>query len=65
MPLMLLLLVVLTASLYYIIKAEGGFGEFPRLMERVGIPIDEFSIFGFQFSNTDNEGVNEIDNKLK
>lgn len=44
MPLLILLLVMLSASLYYIIKAEGGFGEFPRLMERVGISMDKIQM---------------------
>jgi hypothetical protein len=41
MPLLLILLAVLLASLYYLIQAEGGFGEMPRLMERVGISAEK------------------------
>lgn len=58
MPLLIILLVVMASSLFYLIQAEGGFGEFPRLMERVGIRLDEFSIFKSQFSSKDDEQVN-------
>ena len=40
MALSLVLLAVLAASLLFIIQAEGGFGEIPRLLERAGIPAD-------------------------
>jgi len=39
-PLVVLLLVMLSAMLFGLISAEGGFGEVPRLMERVGISSD-------------------------
>jgi len=44
MPLLIILLVVLSASFFYLVQAEGGFSEFPRLIERVGIPIDKIPI---------------------
>jgi eight-cysteine-cluster-containing protein len=51
MPLALILLAVLCFSFYYLVQAEGGWGELPRLLERVGIRLDKFSVFNFQFSN--------------
>lgn len=60
MPLVLILLAVLTASLYYIIKAEGGFSEFPRLMERVGISLDKIPLLNIIFSGTENVQEKEV-----
>ena len=58
MPLALILLAVLISSFYYIVQAEGGWGELPRLMERVGIRLDKFSVFNFQFPNRAGEEKN-------
>lgn len=58
MPLLLILLAVLVGSLYYIVQAEGGWDELPRLMERVGIRLEKFSMFSFQFSNRAGEEKN-------
>ncbi|HBE89749.1 MAG: hypothetical protein A3G57_04945 [Candidatus Andersenbacteria bacterium RIFCSPLOWO2_12_FULL_45_8] len=44
MALALILLAVLIGSFYYIVQAEGGWGELPRLMERVGIKIDQIQM---------------------
>ena len=41
MPLALILLAVTSGSFYYIVQAEGVWGELPRLMERVGIKTDK------------------------
>jgi len=37
MPLLILMLIMLSASLFYLVKAEGGFRELPRLLDRVGV----------------------------
>lgn len=44
MPLLLILLAVLIGNFYYIVQAEGGWGELPRLMERVGIQINKIQM---------------------
>ena len=71
MPLLVLLLVVLSASLYYIIQAEGGFNEFPRLMERVGIHVEEIQMSKskilnkFKFTNDQNAGDKTSPNEFE
>ena len=39
MALSVVLLAVLAASLFYIVRAEGGIGEIPRILKRVGIEV--------------------------
>ena len=41
----LIILAVLAASLWYIVKAEGGYEQIPALIDRVGIPIDVSRFF--------------------
>lgn len=53
MPLLIILLAVMAVSLFYLIQAEGGFGELPRLMERVGISLDKIPFSNIIFSDTE------------
>lgn len=40
----LIILGVLAASLWYLIKAEGGYEEIPRLLLRAGIDVSQFKV---------------------
>jgi len=39
--LLLIILAVVATSFYYLVEAEGGFDELPRLLERVGIEVGQ------------------------
>lgn len=63
MPLVLILLAVLIGSFYYIVQAEGGWGELPRLMERVGINGDKFLNPKSQIRNNGNADETTLPNE--